>query len=192
MFQFELFPPEVTLWGKSELAPSPEDVKKTMDSLGEINTGYDNAAIASYARFRKLKDGGVIPPQVKFQVCLPSVVSVVVCLQVPYRTAIESMYREAVLRALARIQAEIPSHELAIQFDITADRGIIEGLSVFQKWWPESALDGVVARFLPSLEAVLPEVDVCLHQCYGDIEHKHWREPDSTATMVSVANGLIA
>ena len=37
-----------------------------------INTGYDDAAIESYDVFKKLRDEGVIPPGVKFQVGLPS------------------------------------------------------------------------------------------------------------------------
>lgn len=39
-----------------------------------INTGYDDAAIESYAVFKKLREEGVIPHGVKFQVGLPSYV----------------------------------------------------------------------------------------------------------------------
>ena len=39
-----------------------------------IETGYDSTAIESYSVFTKLRDEGLIPPGVKFQVGLPSLV----------------------------------------------------------------------------------------------------------------------
>ena len=43
-----------------------------------IETGYDTAALSSYATFKRLKNEGVIPEHVRFQVCLPTGASVVI------------------------------------------------------------------------------------------------------------------
>lgn len=51
----------------------------------EIRTGYDDEAIKSYAVFKRLKDEGVIPENVRFQVSLPTAVNVVVALHHQYR-----------------------------------------------------------------------------------------------------------
>lgn len=55
---------------------TPEQIDEGIAQLNKvgINTGYDDAAIESYAVFKRLKDEGVIPKHVKFQVGLPSCV----------------------------------------------------------------------------------------------------------------------
>ncbi len=61
-------------WGGQ---PSAESAAKTY-TLEDIKpTGYDDQAIASYATFRELKAAGTIPSEVRFQVSLPTPLSVV-------------------------------------------------------------------------------------------------------------------
>lgn len=45
-----------------------------------INTGYDDAAIESYAIFKRLREEGIIPQGVRFQVGLPSCVQIATVL----------------------------------------------------------------------------------------------------------------
>ena len=47
-----------------------------------FETGYAPAAIASYDVFRQLRDDGVIPAGVRFQVCLPTPMAQAICISV--------------------------------------------------------------------------------------------------------------
>lgn len=60
----------------AQRAFTEQEVDEGIEQLKKagINTGYDDAAIESYGVFKKLRDEGVIPAGVKFQVGLPSFV----------------------------------------------------------------------------------------------------------------------
>jgi hypothetical protein len=113
-----------------------------------------------------------------------------VCLEFDYRAAVEPIYEEALLRALARIQAEIPAHDLAIQWDVAPDIGIIEGVPFLRPWF-SPVHEGIVERILRLADKVNEDVEMGFHLCYGDFEHKHWMEPNDTGTMVGIATAIL-
>lgn len=197
VWQFKLFPEETWAWGvpagqhRPDEEVTAEDVARVVASLPPIQTGYDDAAVASYAIFRKLKDEGVIPKHIRFQVSLPTTTGLLVCLRRPYRTALEPLYLDALGRALAVIQTTIPAHDLAIQWDVATDYGILEGVPFLQPWF-SPVHSGVVDRILWLADKVADDVPMGFHHCYGDYDHKHYVEPRDTATMVGVANALFA
>jgi len=197
-WQFLLFPEETLFWGVPPGKYGPdeevttEDVQRVADGLpNPLNTGFDDAAIASYAVFRNLKDEGAIPKHVRFQVALPTATAVIVCLRMPYRATLEPIYQAALDRALARIQTEIPPHDLAIQIDVAPDHGIIEGLPFFLPWF-SPVHEGIVDRIMLLADQVHQDVELGFHHCYGDVDHKHWMEPNDTGTMVGVAKAILA
>lgn len=167
------------------------EVDKTVAELGELETGYDTAAIESYAIFKRLKDQGIIPKHIRFQVSLPTPLNMLISCKPPYQAAIEPVYEAALLRALAHIQAEIPADQLAIQLDMALDMGMIEGLPWLRPWFDGPVLDGVVARAVRMAEQVHPDVELGFHLCYGDMEHKHFLEPKSTQVLVEALNALM-
>src|SRR5581483_4128735 len=66
--------------------------------------GYADAALASYAIFARLKREGAIPPQVRFQVSLPTPVAPVVTFVTESdRARVEPAYEEALMNELERI-----------------------------------------------------------------------------------------
>ena len=73
------------------------------ESLRFGNLRYADEAIASYARFRALKEDGVIPDHVRFQVSLPTALAVMAWIVPADRAAIEPAYLAALLREVARI-----------------------------------------------------------------------------------------
>jgi hypothetical protein len=190
-WQRSLFPGKVAPpFGSPPKEVPIDEVEATVASLPTIHTGYDDAAMSSYAVFRKLKDEGVIPAHVLFQVSLPTVVSTLVCIEFSYRAAVEPLYEEALLRALARIQAEIPAHDLAIQWDVAPDIGIIEGVPFLRPWFIP-VHEGIVQRIVRLADKVNDDVEMGFHLCYGDYEHRHWMEPRDTGTMVDLATALL-
>jgi hypothetical protein len=89
--------------------------------------GYADAAKASYAVFSQLKQTGLIPAGTRFQVSLPTPLAPVFAFIVTGdQVVVEPAYEAAMLAELDLIAAAIPHHELAIQWDIAVEFGILE------------------------------------------------------------------
>ena len=194
-FQHKLFPEEMVrnlMAGDGPRTNIPNDeVQSTLGKLSlPLRTGYDDLALASYATFCTMRDEGVIPKGVKFQVSLPTPVNVLSMLEGPYSARIEPMYEEALLSSLRRIQAEIPTHDLAVQIDCAVEFGMLEGV-FFHPWWEGDVKDGVVERILRIAAAVDEGVELGFHLCYGDMEHKHFVEPKDTGTIRAIASAIL-
>ncbi|MDX2377789.1 hypothetical protein M4I32_13365 [Microbacterium sp. LRZ72] len=161
--------------------------------------GYAAAAIASYDVFAGLREQGVVPAGVRFQVSLPTSVAVVGAFFPPeQRAAIEPVYRAALFRELDAIAAAIPHDDLAIQWDNAVEFQIIEqadyaarGKGAVEPWWGE-VWSGLTARSAEQAGRVPADVEVGFHLCYGDAGEKHFVEPVDTANLVRFANGLFA
>jgi len=158
--------------------------------------GYADAAIESYATFTRLRDAGDIATGVRFQVSLPTPVAVVSSyFSGDDRAAIDPVYTAAMLRELDGILAAIPHDDLAIQWDVASELGIIERASGYgrtmEAWWPGDPFDGLVERLVALIDAVPADVEAGVHLCYGDAGEKHFVEPADTATLVRFANAVI-
>lgn len=159
--------------------------------------GYARAAVESYALFRKLKEEGKLPEHLRFQVSLPSPLA---CLNAfirhDWRPALEGPYEEALLRELAEIQAAIPASELCIQWDLATEFALIEAPQVRgfgeQRAWFDDVLGGAVERAARLGAHVAEGVTLGYHLCYGDLDEKHFVEPEDASILVQVANGLAA
>jgi hypothetical protein len=106
--QLKLFPDAMIrnhLTGRPPRTDIPEaEVQGNIDGLSSpLRTGYDNAALASYATFCAIRDEGVIPQGVRFQVSLPTPINVLVQLEGPYAAPIEPIYEQALLSSLQKI-----------------------------------------------------------------------------------------
>ncbi|WP_417555010.1 hypothetical protein [Microbacterium sp.] len=158
--------------------------------------GYASAAEDSYEIFRRLRDEGAIAEGIRFQVSLPSPVAVISSyFSSDDRAAIDPIYTAAMRRELDRILAAIPHDDLAIQWDVASELGIIERASGYgrtmESWWPGDPFDGLVERLAALVDAVPAGVEVGVHLCYGDAGEKHFIEPKDTATLVRFANAVI-
>ncbi|KOC07621.1 hypothetical protein AFLA70_211g001981 [Aspergillus flavus AF70] len=139
----------------------------TQDSVAPSQ--YDGATLDSYKRFVELRDQGIIPPGVRFQVSLPSPLA---CIQGHLRPEIhaqlEPFYERRILDSLNPIIAGIPAHDLAVQWDL-----------------PFEVIDLEYERGIPG------EVHVGFHLCYGDLEGKHLIEPEDLGLLVESANDIV-
>lgn len=182
-------------WGGQ---PSAESSVKIY-TLQDINpTGYDDQAIASYATFRELRAAGTISPDVRFQVSLPSPLSVVrgfvedngVCAQV------DPLYEKRLLQALRRLQDSIPASDLTFQWDLPTEIAVLEyerGSTQDQYWKPyfSPAKDHIFDQLNRLAAAVDPHVEIGYHLCYGDLGHVHFVQPPDTALLVEMANSIV-
>jgi hypothetical protein len=159
--------------------------------------GYASAALESYGIFTRLRAEGVIAPDVKFQVSLPTPVAVVAAFfPAEQRALVEPAYRDALYRELDEILEAIPHEDLAIQWDNAVEFQIIEqveyrGKSAVAPWWGD-LWDGLTARSAQNAAQVPADVEVGFHLCYGDVGETHFVEPADTANLVRFANALFA
>src|SRR5262249_12886892 len=150
--------------------------------------GYADAAIASYRVFARLKRDGHIPVACRFQVSLPTPIAPVTAFVVPeYQGLLERAYEERLLRELRLVLQEIPHDQLAVQWDTNFEFAMLEGL--FPVWFED--VKGGILRWLRGLSRqVPPDVELGYHLCYGDVRHRHFKEPADTRKLVDVANVL--
>ncbi|GAB7363777.1 hypothetical protein MBLNU230_g4345t1 [Neophaeotheca triangularis] len=193
-WQYALFaaaaPQTMVLFEMNNKAPitkdfTPEEIDQGVAQLeaANIQTGYDTAAIQSYQTFKSLKDSAVLDPSIRFQVSIPTTPNIIgVFVQPAFRARVEPIYESALFTALRNIQAAIPHDQLSIQLDLAVDTAFWEGQYLAP--WFDDVKDGVMTRINRLAAQVDPDVELGFHNCYGDMEHKHWYEPASTAAVV--------
>ncbi len=135
-----------------------------------LHTGYAEIALASYESFRTLRQAGVLPAGLRFQVCFPSTASAFISYfddPNDWPTMAEA-YEGAFRRDVARLVAQIPATDLAIQLDICVE---LRDMQDTLPWSPPrdtkfAETIGYVAR----LGAAVPsDVVLGLHWCYGTL-----------------------
>lgn len=96
------------------------------------------------------------------------------------------------MEEVARIQAEIPHKDLAIQWDVASEICTLEGA-----YWPhfhpyfEPLWEGILERIVRQSEAVRPDVELGYHLCYGDMDNKHFVEPKDTSLLAKIASSIL-
>jgi len=182
-------------WGGQ---PSVESSAKQY-TLEDIKpTGYDDQAIASYGILKDLRDAGTIPQGVRFQVSLPTPLSVIrgfvddggVCAQV------EPLYQERLLQALQHIQEKFPASDMTLQWDLPTEIALLEhqrGNTQDKYWRPyfSPVKAGILDRLVALAAAVKPDVEMGYHLCYGDMGHVHFVQPPDTELLVDMANMMV-
>jgi hypothetical protein len=135
----------------------------------------------------RAREAGILPKGVRFQVCLPTPYAVVSAHIAPdARAAVEPEYERAMLGEVAKICAEIPHRDLAIQWDVCIEMVAFDGR------WRIPRFAGIERafgdRFKRLSTAVPDDVQLGFHLCYGDWEGRHFIEPENAARMTELAN----
>ncbi len=152
--------------------------------------GYAEAYLGSHATFAALRDEGVIPGGVRFQVEYPTPLASISAYVVPeQQQALLGSYERAMFADLGRLLAAVPHHEVAVQWDVAVEFGILE-----EAFAPggSQAFDAIVAGLARCVDQVPAEVPAGLHLCYGDYGHQHFKQPESLALQVRVLNAVTA
>ena len=183
---FNVVPPD-----PNEYVPSPHYRLRpgvSAQTLAFDNLGYADAALASYVEFKQLKQDGIVPPHCRFQVSLPTPLATVAAFVVPAdQAAVTPAYAARLLAEADAIAAGIPHDQLAIQWDVAVEFGILEGL------WPAAFDDpkqAIVDRLVALGDHIPSDVEIGYHLCYGDAGHKHFKEPEDASTLVEIANAI--
>ena len=172
------------MFGPLKLA---QGVKSEDVRFGEL--GYAREARASYEDFLDAKQRGVLPADVRFQVSLPTPYAVISVFASEAVDQVLPRYEEAMLREVDRICSRIPHRDLAIQWDVCIEMVQWDG-----RWQrkPFPGMDRYLGETFARLASAIPgDVELGFHLCYGDLDARHFLEPEDAGKMVELAN-LIA
>jgi hypothetical protein len=149
-------------------------------------------AIESYRTFRALKDEGVIPSHLRFQIGLPFPSSALNGFKVDFAgdySIAGPAFEDLVRRELERLTAEIPPSELAIQWDVCYEVLDLEGVIAWMGDGAWERFTGPVTRLTP---LVPEEVLVGYHLCYGTFPEWPMYEARDLGLLVRMANFAVA
>ena len=158
--------------------------------VGWPDLGYADAYLGSYKVFAALREQGVIPADVRFQVEYPTPLASISGYIVPeQQQALLDSYERAMFADLDRLLAAVPADEVAVQWDVAVEFGILE--EAFAPGGAQ-AFDAIIAALARCVDQVPAAIPVGLHLCYGDYGHQHFMQPESLALQVRVLNAVTA
>jgi methionine synthase II (cobalamin-independent) len=161
-------------------------------SVGELpprSLGYADAAEPSYATFRRLRDEGVVPEGVRFQVSIPTPYATVVAwVREEDQERFFPIYADAIAREVAEIADAVPAEDLTIQFDVAVEIGALTGNFSAAGRLADKAF--VIDAIRDMLDRTPGEIERGVHLCYGDYKHRHFTVPQDLSLCVEVANGV--
>ena len=154
----------------------------------DFETGYDKAAKYSYGVFKQMREDGVIPERVRFQVCLPTPMASAY-MYVSHKALDEYLrvYQRSLLNALNTILDKIPHQDLCIQYDVCQE------VLIFEDYFPHRPQDykeQVFAELSALGDAVPQSVALGYHLCYGTPYDEHLIMPKDTGILVELMNGI--
>jgi len=153
--------------------------------------GYADVAIESYREFVRLRDEGTVPGGVRFQVSVPTPFAVVVAwANGESQRRLWQPFKDALFAEVDAIQAAIPAEDLAIQWDVAVEIGVLEG--VFAPIPELRDFDRIAAELVECVEQVRRPAQRGLHFCYGDYKHRHFQAPTDLGLIVRLANAVTA
>ena len=192
MWQYQVFVPSPWIVPAHILQGQPQTAPDGTTSEIKLNpTKYDEEAMKSYGTFQKLREDGVIPVGVRFQVCLPTPVNALpVFVKREYQSQVEPLYEALLVQVVENLQKQIPAQDLAIQWDMAVDIAMLENVGGMFAPWFHCTAKTVIDRVAKLAACVHQDVELSLHLCYGNLMYEHFKQPEDTGLLVEVANLL--
>jgi methionine synthase II (cobalamin-independent) len=158
-------------------------------SFGEL--GYAREARGSYLDFIAARKRGDIAPDTRFQVCLPTPMSVIYAFCTARDVVvIERAYEKAMAREIKAICQHIPHNDLCIQWDVCHDMILWDGQPQDQFPLVNASKEEITKRFARICAPVPDDVELGFHLCYGDFGGKHFFDPVTAGHLVDIANAI--
>ena len=151
--------------------------------------GYARDAVASYFVFKTLREKGVLPHDMRFQIAIPMINSVIRPLYFPTPGDLEKVrpgYEEALSAEIAAIVQQIPNEDLAIQWDCAWEVSAVYGTAKDHPGETEIATHiAAIERMSKNLP---PAVQLGFHFCFGTFGGWPAFAPASLDRAVELAN----
>ena len=174
--EYQLYPPYTFARGYSA------------QDLDFTDLGFAREAIASFSRFTRQQSEGVLPKSARFMVAMPTPFAPVYSFtSYADQLSVLPVYEAAILTELDEITKRIPHEMLAIQWDVATEMSIFEQVYGFQV---ENQWEFLTSALAKLGDKVSHDVEVGYHLCYGSMNSKHWKEPETLSMCVKVSNVL--
>jgi hypothetical protein len=155
--------------------------------------GFTSDAMHSYFVFKTLRQQGVLPKHVRFQISMPLVNSVLPKERFPAPGDLEKIragYEHALATEIAMITSRLPHDDIALQWDCSWE--ITDVYGAIKDTDPEGAIERNVGQ-IRRLTAIVPErVRLGIHLCFGTFGGWPRFAPDTLGQAVALANAAIA
>ena len=155
--------------------------------------GYARDAVSSYFVFRTLREKGILPAGLRFQISIPMVNSVVRPLYFPEPRDLDRVrpgFEESLAAELAAIVARIPHRDLAIQWDCAWETQAVSGGA------PSASREALIETHLPPiarLSQAIPETaQLGFHFCFGTFGGWPAFAPETLKPTIDLANAAVA
>ena len=154
--------------------------------------GYARDAVSSYFVFRTLREKGLLPADLRFQISIPMVNSVVRPLYFPQPADLARVrpgFEESLAAELRVIYERIPHRDLAIQWDCAWE---VQAVSGAAKDIPgESDIATHVAPVARLSQEMPEDVQLGFHFCFGTFGGWPAFAPRTLGETVELANGSV-
>jgi hypothetical protein len=154
--------------------------------------GFARDAVNSYFVFRTLKENGVLPRHLRFQVSMPMVNSAVPPRVFPVEGDLDKIKPgfEAALRAeLAKIVEKIPAKELAIQWDCATE--VQDAYGAIPQLPRQDMIERNVAQVRNLSPGIPEEVALGYHLCFGTLGGWPRFQPETLSETIRLANAFL-
>lgn len=163
-------------------------VSPSVTSLPPRALGYADAAKESYEAFKRLREEGVVPDGVKFQVSVPTPYATVVAwVREDDQARFFDVYADAIADEVQEIAATI-GEDLLLQYDVAVEIGALTANM------PAAGHLGQRETVVGTLRDVLDRTPSGfqrgIHLCYGDYKHRHFTVPADLSLCVELANAV--
>lgn len=163
-------------------------VDPSVTRISDRALGYADAAEASYPIFRRLREDGVVPADVKFQVCVPTPYAAVVAwVRAEDQRRFLPVYADAIEREVREI-ARTVGDDLLLQYDVAIEVAVLSGNLPAGADLGERAV--VIQTVRDAFARILAEVQCGIHLCYGDYRHRHFAVPQDLSLCVELARAV--
>jgi methionine synthase II (cobalamin-independent) len=159
-------------------------VDPSVTGLPSDAIGYASAAASSYPIFRRLREEGVVPDDVRFQVSIPTPYATVASwIREEDRERFFAIYADALEREVRDI-ASIVGEDLLLQYDVAVEIGVLTG-SLSAEGFGDRQF--VIQTICDALDRTPADVECGVHFCYGDYRHRHFTIPQDLSLCVELA-----
>lgn len=163
-------------------------VDRSVQELPARSLGYADAAEASYAVFRRLREEGALPEELKFQVSVPTAyASTVAWIRDEDQEHFFGPYERAIASEVEEIARALDPEDLVVQYDVAVEIGVLSGAFVAAGELAEKRF--IVEALKRALATPAGGAERGLHLCYGDYKHRHFAVPRDLSLCVELANG---
>jgi hypothetical protein len=154
--------------------------------------GYARDAVSSYFVFRTLREKGILPAELRFQISVPMVNSVVRPLYFPDPTDLDRVrpgFEESLAAEMAVIYDRIPPRDLAIQWDCAWEIQAVSGSAGSSH---EAAIETHTAPIARLSRQIPDGVQLGFHFCFGTFGGWPAFAPETLSPTVDLANASVA